>query len=108
MRINELIEHAEFHQEEYGDSLWIFISKHYGELKKEHMGENPHESSDHNKLPFHHNGCMHMGFLAMIQEDPVPVLDKIVGAEQEKGSFFYQEPSSFQFVKGIFQPPKEA
>ena len=108
LRIDQLIEHAELHKQEYGDSLWVFISKHYGDLQKEHMGEHPHNSTDHSQLPFHHNGCVHMSIVAMLQETPAAQLDKVEWADQKKKGYYYQEPSSNRFVSGIFQPPKHA
>ena len=108
LRIDQLIEHAQLHQQEYGDSLWVFLSKHYGELQQEHMGEHPHNSKDHSQLPFHHNGCVHMTFVALIHEVPNTHLGKIAGSDQEKQGYHYQEPRSNRFVSGIFQPPKHA
>ena len=38
-QIDEFIEHAQFHSEQYGDNVFVFISKHYGELKTDHDKE---------------------------------------------------------------------
>ena len=38
--LSELIEHAKFHSEKYGDNLFVFLSKHYGELEADH-NKNP-------------------------------------------------------------------
>ena len=51
-QIDELIEHAQMHNQEYGDNIFVFISKHYGELKAAHEKEHQEEKEDHEKLPF--------------------------------------------------------
>ncbi len=48
LRINDFIDHAQFHKENYGDNLLSFISKHYGQEKEHHQNDN----HDHEKLPF--------------------------------------------------------
>lgn len=108
LRMTDLVEHAQYHKQEYGDSLFVFLSKHYGQLKKGHMGDHPHDSSDHSKLPFHHNGCVHMSFVAMIQDTNPAELHKIQPSLTKQDNFHYKEPASSLFTKGIFQPPKFA
>lgn len=46
----DLVEHYNEHQNEFGDSLLSFISKHYGLEKNAHQSEDP----AHDDLPFHH------------------------------------------------------
>ena len=43
IELDELIEHAQFHSAEYGDNFFVFISKHYGELKAEHNQQHQEE-----------------------------------------------------------------
>ena len=52
LQLDELIEHAQFHKQEYGDNFVVFLSKHYGELKAEHNEKHQEEQKDHEKLPF--------------------------------------------------------
>ena len=56
-RINVLLEHAQFHQETYGDSFSQFLAEHYGETIINH--DNEHE--EHENLPFkhQHQSCTH-------------------------------------------------
>ena len=108
IQINNLIEHAKFHNETYGDSLLVFISKHYGELKNNHTQNNPSEQHDHEKLPFGHQTCHHFFEVA--------VLSPFYGLEEKsiehvataEANFFYKEPYSSPYKSGIFQPPKHA
>ena len=53
-QIDEFIEHAQFHSEQHGDNVLVFISKHYGELKASHEKEHQEEKEDHEQLPFQH------------------------------------------------------
>ncbi|MEZ4874162.1 MAG: hypothetical protein R2793_01580 [Flavobacteriaceae bacterium] len=108
LKLNYLIEHAQYHSEQYGDSLFVFLSKHYGELKKDHL-EYPHEGQgEHEKLPFNHHSCHHFS--------PVFVLLPLDGFEgkntefaaRTEAYFFYKEPYSSPYKSGIFQPPKHA
>ncbi len=52
-QIDDFIEHANFHSEAYGDNVFVFISKHYGELKASHEREHREEHGEHEQLPFH-------------------------------------------------------
>ena len=52
-RMDALVEHAKFHQEQYGDDMAVFFDKHYGDLKDEHFEEHQEERSDHEQLPYH-------------------------------------------------------
>ncbi len=56
MQLDELIEHAQFHKQEYGDTFFVFPSKHYGELKAEHSKNHQEEQKDHEQLPFQCHG----------------------------------------------------
>ncbi|GGD95273.1 hypothetical protein GCM10011312_18650 [Planktosalinus lacus] len=103
LRIEDFIEHAQFHKKNYGDNLLTFISKHYGQEKKEH---HQNESHDHDKLPF--SGCS-------IIHAPVALLGQLFTPEfQRFDNFEKQDNFSFQLrhsspaIFDIFQPPKSA
>lgn len=108
LRVNELINHAQFHQQEYGDSLFVFVSKHYGELKKDHMENNPSEQNDHEKLPFGHTSCQHHFAQVFLLQQTDTSLGNIEILKDSEGNFRYKEPSSSSYKSGIFQPPKYA
>lgn len=107
LQIDELIEHAQFHKQEYGDSFFVFISKHYGELKTEHSKNHQEEQKDHEQLPFQcqghsttimaslpHNNCNAFG-----------VFDIISISESD---FYYLNLYSSLHEKELLQPPKQA
>ena len=50
VQLDEFIEHAQFHSKEYGDNVFVFISKHYGELKAEHDAQHKEEQEEHQQL----------------------------------------------------------
>ncbi len=105
LKLDELMEHAQFHKEKYGDNIYTFLSKHYGEMKKNHNKNNQEE--DHRQLPFNHD--YNFGFLAAF------VLSKVKYTIEETreiiyptSNFFYQETYSSLVEYDIFQPPKQA
>ena len=65
LKLGALLAHLEFHQEEYGDDLFTFISKHYGDKKSSHDKE-PKDNEDHQRLPFNHNRCLDSGQIFVI------------------------------------------
>ncbi|NER09729.1 hypothetical protein SAMN06265375_101755 [Muriicola jejuensis] len=107
-RLDEFLEHASFHKEQYGDNLFVFISKHYGELKAEHEKNHQEEQGDHEKLPFQQQCCTHHAANAYVLFSSAQDKQK-VDTEPEKGEAFYYLQTDYSgFRSGIFQPPKKA
>ena len=105
VQLDELVEHAQFHYEEYGDNLFVFISKHYGELKKEHSKKHQEEKEDHEQLPFNHQSCVHISVVFVMDQKPIS-LPKVVPVTDTTSNFFYNELYFFIKKSDIFQPPK--
>lgn len=105
--LSELIEHAKYHSEEYGDDFFTFFEKHYGDLKLEHQKTNTEERAQHEKLPFQHNNVNHL-----LSEVVVPFyqlsLKKSVSLYDSKKLFYYKDLYSFLQKGSIFQPPQFA
>jgi hypothetical protein len=103
-KLNVLLEHAQYHQETYGDSFFEFLTEHYGEDMLQH--QNDHE--EHEELPFKHKqDCTHIvfDFTANAQfclHNTNPILIRI------PLNFFYKESSSLFEKPSVFQPPKLA
>ena len=103
--LNDLLVHAQFHKEKYGDNIFVFFSKHYGELKENHNKK--HQEEDHSRLPFNDN--LSFGLLTAF------VLNDNKYSIEHKDQFFYQN-SNFFYIENytsldefdIFQPPKIA
>ena len=36
LKFDMLLDHAKMHKSKYGDNFFVFLSKHYGELKESH------------------------------------------------------------------------
>ncbi|WP_033958223.1 hypothetical protein [Psychroserpens jangbogonensis] len=105
VQIDEFIEHAQFHNEQYGDNFFVFVSKHYGELKADHNKEHQEEKSDHEQLPFQHN--MYVSSIAILSWSPNKLdLSAPDYSDYKLHNFFYQESSSSLYTEGLFQPPR--
>lgn len=106
-QFDELLEHAKFHNENYGDNMLVFISKHYGELKADHQENHKEEEKEHEKLPFNHSSCSHAAnsivfVVDMFKSDlQIPDFTTLV-----ESNFYYQTPTSNLHQKGLFQPPR--
>ena len=104
MQVDELLGHYQLHAEEYGDNLLVFVSKHYGELKKEHTDENQEE---HEKLPFQELTNM-ASSLVFIFDHKHFFKQKTDYTAYTDAFFYYNSSKSSFHNKGIFQPPREA
>lgn len=105
-RIDELIEHAFYHAEEYGDDIFVFVSKHYGELKQDHNRNNDEEKRDHEQLPFNHQCSANYVSVFILDAALVPVLR--IDELNSRSNFLYQEINSSFEKSNVFQPPKIA
>lgn len=103
-KISILLEHANYHQEHYGDTFLDFISEHYGSAYFEHGSE--HE--EHNELPFKqdHQTCQHntstftITWLSFEVKQDKPI--------ESATNFIYKESHSLFEKPSVFQPPKNA
>lgn len=106
VELDELIEHAQFHAEEYGDNFLVFISKHYGELKAEHSKKHQEEREEHEQLPFQHQ-CQTALLSAFVlnQTPDYPLeIDLVVCLDS---NYFYQVSYHSLAQEGLFQPPQQ-
>lgn len=103
IQIDEFIEHAQFHSEQYGDNVFVFISKHYGELKVDHEKQHQEEKEDHEQLPFQHQYGSFTAFALIFTKTEFEILRF---TKYNTHNFYYQAPASFLYPKGLFQPPR--
>ncbi|MDP5099959.1 MAG: hypothetical protein NWQ09_01420 [Nonlabens sp.] len=109
LKIDNLISHARFHGEYHGDSLFVFISKHYGELKESHNQEHKHEQTEHEHLPFNHSSCAHhVVVIAYFTPASKEELKTIQLDELKESNFHYSAPFSIAHTTGLLQPPRES
>ncbi|WOD42969.1 hypothetical protein [Hwangdonia lutea] len=104
-QIDEFIEHAKFHNEQYGDNVFVFISKHYGEQKTIHEKEQHDEKEDHEQLPFQHQTHI-TSITDFVLNTYIQVFKTPEFSEFKTHHFHYQAPSSSLHVEGLFQPPR--
>ena len=55
LKLDLLLEHAKLHKTKYGDNFYVFLSKHYGELKEAHKKQHQEEEKNHSHLPINHD-----------------------------------------------------
>lgn len=106
VQIDEFIEHAQFHSERYGDNVFVFISKHYGELKADHTKEHQEEEEEHNQLPFQQHSAF--STIAIILPTTKAELQAPEFADYKSHNFYYQAPISSLHSLGLFQPPRHS
>ncbi|MCL5129382.1 hypothetical protein [Algibacter sp. L1A34] len=104
-QIDDFIEHAQYHSQQYGDNVFVFISKHYGELKADHDKEHQEEKEDHEQLPFQHQSHM-SSITAFVLNTHKSELKTGEFSELNIHQFHYQAPSSALHLEGLFQPPR--
>lgn len=105
VQIDEFLEHAQFHNDQYGDGMMVFIAKHYGALKKDHAIDHQKENEDHEQLPFQHQSHLCFGSSFILTSFKEEFKD-IELREFKEHNFYYQEPSSSLHLEGLFQPPR--
>jgi len=105
VELDELMEHAQFHAEEYGDNFIVFISKHYGELKAEHSKKHQEEQEDHEQLPFQHQ-CQTASLSVFVMNQAADFPLEIDLVDNLDSNFFYQASYHSLAQEGLLQPPR--
>jgi len=105
VELDELIEHAKFHAEEYGDDFFVFISKHYGELKAEHNQQHQEEKEDHEQLPFQHQGHTALSPFVLSKNTYSEMVTAVLF---KSANFFYQASYHSLSPEGPLHPPRFA
>lgn len=104
MKIDDLLEHATYHQETYGDTFLEFLAEHYTENSINH--EDDHQ--EHDNLPFKHDSqnCHHTisSFTLTFNHFELKPNQDI----KHKSHFFYQDLYAFLNKPSVFQPPRQA
>lgn len=102
-KLNVLLEHAKYHQENYGDSFLEFLSEHYGEK----ISEISNKHKEHKDLPFKHdsNTCNNLNWTIVLNSSFIEIKNTTV-LESSTSNFLYKESTSVFEKQSIFQPPK--
>lgn len=107
MQLDELVEHAQFHKQQYGDTFFDFLSKHYGELKAEHSKNHQEEQKDHEQLPFQCQGHI-LTVIAFLPQHSFSYFDDVLMLNTTEFNFYYLNLYSLLNEKELLQPPKQA
>jgi hypothetical protein len=106
-QIDDFIEHASYHKEQFGDNIFVFISKHYGELKASHEQEHKEEKQEHEQLPFHQQSHV-CSISVFILNNQIEEINLIEFSDYKSHNFIYKEPSSSLIKESPFQPPRHS
>jgi len=106
LKLNELIEHAEFHKNKYGDGFLVFISKHYGDLEQSHKKQHEEEKKNNSHTPINHDSGSQVQVSFLLSKNSFTI--EIPQLIEKITKFYYQDKFSTFEKQKIFQPPKFA
>ena len=103
-KIKVLLEHAQYHQDKYGDTFLEFLSEHYGD--KELSSNTEHK--EHKDLPFKKSSktCNHL--ISDFSFNIIVFKLKSKMVINTKPNYFYKDSFSLHEKHSIFQPPKHS
>lgn len=108
IQFDELLEHARYHQQEFGDSFLTFLSKHYGDQKEEHQQKHQEEKPDHEQLPFQQTPQQISGSTPFYVPGHLLWDHLQENRETQSHNFYYLSGWPEVYTDGIFQPPRQA
>lgn len=100
---DDLIEHIQYHSEKYGDNLFTFLSKHYGNLKDNHDKNHKEEKQKHKQLPFHQSIPLQFSAFLLPEHEKTDLKQSKVVFRSSY--FYYRESTSLFIPEKILQPP---
>jgi hypothetical protein len=103
--LNEVFEHAELHKQRYGDNFFVFLSKHYGDLKDSHKQQHQKEEEEHNHPPINHDCSSQIQTVFVLNTFSFSIENPKQTVEAST-NFYYQDKFSTFEKQKIFQPPK--
>ncbi len=107
IELSEIVEHAELHKSRYGDSFFVFLSKHYGDLKESHKKQHQEEEREHSHPPLQHDCSFQMQTAFVLNAFAFSIEDA-KGVMQTSTNFYYEDKFSTFEKQKIFQPPRLA
>lgn len=107
VQLDELLEHAQYHKQQFGDNFITFLSKHYGTEKEAHSQEHQEERPQHEQLPFQQLAHL-SGAHLFIMRKPGFEFAWVPESPGNSPIFYYQPMRSSPFQSGVFQPPRRA
>lgn len=107
-QLDDLLEHARYHKEQFGDNLVTFISKHYGDLKDDHSQNHQEEREQHEKLPFQQHLQLCISPVFLVKHHDLELQTSPESTRNNDRNFHYLLSGSAAFTPGVFQPPRQA
>lgn len=102
LHFDDLIEHAEFHEDEFGDDWFRYYTKHFGAESESHIA-NEHNDK-HEKLPNHDHFNLTTVQIFVLATNSDLALNNSFQI-QETADYSYLEMVSTFVGNDIFQPP---
>lgn len=106
IQLDELLEHATYHRQQFGDSFLTFLSKHYGDQQERHQQDHREEQPDHEQLPFQQIPQHISGHSQFYMPGRLHWESLQDNGETQSHNFFYLSGSPVVHTDGIFQPPR--
>jgi len=103
--IGHILEHSQYHSDEYGDSFFDFISKHYGELADEHEKHHHSNEEGHQHNPFSHVDCNSSISVYILDKNVIEINKTPFKLDKSHANFYQDLHSNFE-KQAVFQPPK--
>jgi hypothetical protein len=108
IQLDELLEHATYHRQQFGDSFLTFLSKHYGDQQERHQQDYREEHPDHEQLPFKQIPQHISGHSQFYVPGKLLWENILENGESQSHNFYYLSGSPAVHSDGIFQPPRPA
>ena len=102
-KIKVLLEHVEYHQEQYGDTFFDFLVEHYGDNNDLVTITNHKEHKD---LPFKKVSLTYNHLISDFNFNLIIFELKNKVILNSKSNYYYQESYSHFEKSSVFQPPK--
>ncbi len=104
IELGDIFEHAELHKQRYDDDFFVFLSKHYGNLKKSHEKQHREEEKGHQHPPTDHD-CSSQIQTFVINTLYFSIENPKIAVRSSSSLYYQDKFSSFEKQK-IFHPPK--
>ena len=106
-RLKIMIEHFDYHQENFDESVMDFVSIHYGSDKILHSEDHEHHD-EHENLPFKKDTQTNLNSSLVFVINNTSIELNNNSSIELSHNFFYREMHSLFEKPLVFQPPRQA
>jgi len=106
-KLKVMIEHLDYHQENFEESIDDFVAIHYGTAKILHSDTHEH-NDEHENLPFKKESktSQNIPIDFIINNSSIEIINN--NLSELSVNFFYKEMHSTYEKPNVFQPPKQS